>query len=208
MTIKLYTWATPNGRKVSILLEELELDYVVVAIDITADAQFAPDFLALNPNHKIPVLVDPDGPEGAPITLSESGAILIYLAEKTRRFLPAGGAERYRALQWLMFQMGGVGPMFGQLHHFRRTPERHDYAFARFQNETRRIYGILDGHLAAARYLGGEEYGIADMATYPWIARNGWHDTDLAGLPNVARWFYEVGSRPAVRRGMNVPGPG
>ena len=208
MTIRLYTWATPNGRKVSIMLEELGLDYVAVPIDINADAQFAPEFLALNPNHKIPVIVDPDGPDGAPITLSESGAILLYLAEKTGRFLPADGAARYRAMQWLMFQMGAIGPMFGQLHHFRRTPVRHDYAFDRFQNETRRIYGILDGHLAASDYLAGDEYGIADIAAYPWIARNSWHDTDLAGLPNVARWFGAVGSRATVRRGMEVPGAG
>jgi len=208
MAITLHTWATPNGRKVSIMLEELGLTYAVVPVDITRDEQFAPEFLAINPNHKIPVLIDPDGPDGAPIALSESGAILIYLAEKTGRFLPASGAARYRAMQWLMFQMGAVGPMFGQLHHFRRTPVRHDYAFDRFQNETRRIYGILDAHLAMSDYLAGKDYGIADMATFPWIARNGWHDTDLAGLPNVARWFDAVGSRPAVGRGMNVPGPG
>jgi GST-like protein len=208
MKIRLYTWATPNGRKVSIMLEELGIGYDVVPIDINADAQFAPDFLALNPNHKIPVIVDPDGPDGTPVTLSESGAILLYLAEKTGRFLPADGTARYRAMQWLMFQMGAVGPMFGQLHHFRRTAVRQEYAFDRFQNETRRIYGVLDGHLAASKYLAGDDYGIADMATFPWIARNGWHDTDLAGLPNVARWFEAVGGREAVQRGMEVPGPG
>ena len=203
--ITLYTWSTPNGRKVSIMLEECRLPYRVHSIDITKGEQMHPDFVAINPNSKIPAIVDPDGPDGAPITLFESGAILLYLAAKTGKFLPASDRGKYAALQWLMFQMGGVGPMFGQTHHFlRAAPEPIPYAIKRYSAETARLYGVLDKHLATAAYL-ADEYSIADIATYPWVARHEWHQVDLADYPNVARWFAAVGARPAVGRGMAVP---
>ena len=203
--ITLYTWSTPNGRKVSIMLEECRLPYRVHSIDITKGEQMHPDFVAINPNSKIPAIVDPDGPDGAPITLFESGAILLYLAAKTGKFLPTSDRGKYAALQWLMFQMGGVGPMFGQTHHFlRAAPEPIPYAIKRYSAETTRLYGVLDKHLAATAYL-ADEYSIADIATYPWVARHDWHQVDLADFPNVARWFAAVGARPAVGRGMAVP---
>ena len=199
--ITLYTWATPNGRKVSIMLEECALPYVVRPVDITRGEQFAADFIAINPNARIPAIVDDEGP----LTIFESGAILVYLAEKTGRFLPPVGPARYAALQWLMFQMGGVGPMFGQAHHFLRfAPEPVPYAIERYGTETRRLYGVLDARLTEAAYLAGD-YSIADMATFPWVARHEWQRVDLADFPHVRRWFDEVGSRPAVRRGMAVP---
>ncbi|HMM55568.1 MAG TPA: glutathione S-transferase N-terminal domain-containing protein [Candidatus Desulfobacillus sp.] len=203
--IELYTWGTPNGRKVSIMLEECGLAYRVRKIDIMQGEQFTPAYLALNPNGKIPSIVDPDGPDGKPISLMESGAILIYLAGKTGRFLPAATRGKYEALQWLMFQMGGVGPTFGQAHHFLRfAPERIDYAISRYTRETARLYGVLDARLGQAAYLAGE-YSIADMATYPWVARHDWQEIDLADYPNVRRWFKAIASRPAVQRGMAVP---
>jgi GST-like protein len=199
--ITLYTWGTPNGRKVSIMLEECGLPYVVQPVDITRGEQFDPTFVNINPNAKIPAIVDDEGP----LTLFESGAILVYLAEKTGRFLPASGPARYAALQWLMFQMGGVGPMFGQTHHFLRfAPEPVPYAIDRYSKETRRLYGVLDARLANADYLAGE-YSIADMATFPWVARHEWQKIDLAEFANVSRWFAEVGNRSAVKRGMEVP---
>ena len=199
--ITLHTWATPNGRKVSIMLEECDLPYVVRKIDITRGEQFDPAFVAVNPNAKIPAIEDDEGP----LTLFESGAILIYLAEKTGRFLPPAGALRYHALQWLMFQMGGVGPMFGQTHHFLRfAPEPVPYAIERYRKETRRLYGVLDARLAAAEYLAGD-YSVADIATYPWVARHEWQEIDLTDFSNVRRWYEVVGARPAVRRGMAVP---
>lgn len=203
--ITLYTWGTPNGRKVSIMLEECDLPYVVQPIDISRRDQFTPGFVAINPNSKIPALTDSDGPDGAPITLFESGAILIYLAAKTGRFLPADVRGKYVALQWLMFQMGGVGPMFGQAHHFLRfAPEKIPYAMQRYKNETARLYGVLDERLGEAEYLAGE-YTIADIATYPWVARHDWQEIDLAAYPNLARWFAAISARPAVVRGMQVP---
>ena len=199
--ITLHTWATPNGRKVSIMLEECDLPYVVRKIDITRGEQFDPAFVAVNPNAKIPAIEDDEGP----LTIFESGAILIYLAEKTGRFLPPAGALRYHALQWLMFQMGGVGPMFGQTHHFLRfAPEPVPYAIERYRKETRRLYGVLDARLAAAEYLAGD-YSVADIATYPWVARHEWQEIDLTDFSNVRRWYEVVGARPAVRRGMAVP---
>ena len=199
--ITLHTWATPNGRKVSIKLEECDLPYVVRKIDITRGEQFDPAFVAVNPNAKIPAIEDDEGP----LTIFESGAILIYLAEKTGRFLPPAGALRYHALQWLMFQMGGVGPMFGQTHHFLRfAPEPVPYAIERYRKETRRLYGVLDARLAAAEYLAGD-YSVADIATYPWVARHEWQEIDLTDFSNVRRWYEVVGARPAVRRGMAVP---
>ena len=204
--IDLYTWITPNGRKVSIMLEECALPYRVHEINIGQDEQFAPEFVAINPNSKIPAIVDSDGPDGKPISMFESGAILVYLAGKTGRFLPASDRGKYDALQWLMFQMGGVGPMFGQTHHFLRAAKVEvPYGIERYSRETRRLYGVMDKHLAKTPWLAAGEYTIADMATYPWVARHEWHKVDLAEFPNVKRWFDAIGARPAVQRGMNVP---
>jgi len=203
--IDLYTWSTPNGRKVSILLEELGLPYRVRPINIGKGDQFEPAFVAINPNSKIPVIVDPDGPDGEPISLMESGAILVYLAGKTGKLLSEKVRNRYAALQWLMFQMGGVGPMFGQVHHFLRSAKVADaYGIERYTAETRRLYGVLDARLAEREYL-ADEYSIADIATYPWVARYEWHKTRLEDYPHVRRWFDAISQRPAVRRGMTVP---
>ncbi|SCK14973.1 glutathione S-transferase N-terminal domain-containing protein [Vogesella sp. LIG4] len=205
--IDLYTWGTPNGKKVSIVLEELGLAYRVIPVNIGQNEQFAPDFLSISPNNKIPAIVDHDGPGGAPLALFESGAILSYLAEKCGQLLAAAGAERYQTLQWLMFQMGGFGPMLGQAHHFLRyAPEPVPYAQKRYHDETLRLYGVLDRQLAAQRYVAGAHYSIADIAIYPWVARHEWHRVDLAAFPHVARWYAELGERPAVQRGMAVPG--
>lgn len=203
--IELYTWSTPNGRKVSIMLEECGLAYDVRKINIGAGDQFRPEYLAINPNGKIPSIVDPEGPDGRPIAMMESGAILVYLAGKTGRFLPDSVRGKYKALEWLMFQMGGVGPMFGQVHHFLRSAkEPVPYAIERYTKEKDRLYGVLDKRLGEAQYLAGE-YSIADIATYPWVARYEWHKTDLASFPNVKRWFDAISARPAVKRGMAVP---
>ena len=204
--IELYTWRTPNGRKVSVMLEECGLAYRVHKIDIGKDEQFAPAFLAISANNKIPAIVDPEGPDGRPMSLFESGAILVYLAGKTGRFLPADVRGKYVALQWLMVQMGGVGPMFGQLHHFlRAAKEEVPYAIDRYTKEKDRLYGVLDKRLGEAAFLAGDDYTIADIATYPWVARHEWHKTDLAAFPNVKRWFDAISARPAVVRGMAVP---
>jgi len=203
--IDLYTWTTPNGRKVSIMLEELALPYRVHAINIGKNDQFQPEYLRINPNGKIPSIVDPEGPEGKPIAMMESGAILIYLADKTGKLLAKSGRERYIALQWLMFQMGGVGPMFGQVHHFlRAAKEPVPYAIERYGKETRRLYGVLNEHLKDHDWL-ANEYSIADIATYPWVARYDWHKVDLNDFPSVKRWFDAISARPAVQKGMNVP---
>ncbi|MFN0316102.1 MAG: glutathione S-transferase N-terminal domain-containing protein [Burkholderiales bacterium] len=203
--IDLYTWTTPNGRKVSIMLEEAGLPYRVHAIDIGKGDQFTPEFIAINPNSKIPAIVDHAGPERKPYPLFESGAILLYLSYKTGKFLPRKATDQFEVMQWLMFQMGGVGPMFGQTHHFlRAAPEPVPYAIARYSKETRRLYSVLDGHLAKRQYL-GSVYSIADIATYPWIARHEWHKVDLGDFPNVKRWYEQLGERPAVNKGMNVP---
>ena len=205
MTIALYTWGTPNGRKISILLEELALPYEVHTIDITKDEQFDPAFLAISPNNKIPAVVDPDGPDGEPISLFESGAILIYFAEKTGKLLSDDPRTRLETLQWLMWQMGGWGPMLGQAHHFRRfAPEQIPYAIDRYTNETRRLYGVLDKRLSEAAYMAGD-YSIADIATFPWAARHEWQGIELADFPNLKRWYDAVAARPAVERGMAVP---
>ncbi len=205
MTIDLYTWSTPNGRQASIALEELDLAYKVHPINITKGEQMQPAFLAISPNNKIPAIVDPEGPDGRPFSLFESGAILIYLAEKTGRLLPSAPVARYRALEWLMWQMGGFGPMLGQAHHFRRfAPEQVPYAIERYTNETRRLYGVLDRRLGEVEYLAGD-YSIADIATFPWAARHEWHGVDLAEFANVKRWFDAIAARPAVERGMAVP---
>jgi GSH-dependent disulfide-bond oxidoreductase len=204
--IELYTWTTPNGRKVSIMLEETGLPYTVHAIDISKGEQFRPEFVAINPNSKIPAIIDSDGPGGAPLAIFESGAILIYLAEKTGKLLPRDPVARIAALQWLMFQMGGVGPMFGQAHHFlRAAPEPVPYGIERYTKETRRLYGVLERRLGEAEYLAGD-YSIADIATFPWVARHEWHKVELAEFPHVARWYAAIAARPAVARGMRVPG--
>jgi GST-like protein len=207
--IDLYTWGTPNGRKVSIMLEEVGLPYRVHPVDIAKDEQFDPDFLKISPNNKIPAIVDPDGPDGAPIALFESGAILIYLAEKAESpLLPTAPRARIETLQWLMFQMGGVGPMLGQANHFLKfAKDDVPYGKARYRAEAHRLYGVLDRRLADAAYLAGAAYSIADIATYPWVMRWEWHDFDLPGeCPNVWRWVETLAARPAVRRGMAVPG--
>ena len=201
--IDLYTWSTPNGRKVSIMLEECGLPYRVHTVNIGKGEQFKPEFLAINPNNRIPAIVDPEGPDGKPLPLFESGAILIYLAEKTGRFYPQ--QNKYIVLQWLMFQMGGVGPMFGQAHHFMRAKKDEiAYGTERYGAEAKRLYGVLEKRLSEAAYL-ADEYSIADIATYPWVARHEWHRVDLAGFPAVKRWYDTIGARPAVVRGMAVP---
>ena len=203
--IELYTWTTPNGRKVSIMLEECGLPYNVHRINIgTNREQFAPEYLKINPNGKIPSIVDPEGPGGKPIALMESGAILVYLADKTGKFFPQ--KYKYEVLQWLMFQMGGVGPMFGQAHHFMRAKKDEvPYGSERYGNEAMRLYGVMDVRLGASAYLSGPEYTIADIATYPWVARHEWHRVDLAAFPNVKRWYDALGARPAVIKGMAIP---
>jgi len=203
--IDLYTWTTPNGRKVSIMLEELALPYRVHPINIGQGEQFGPEYLKINPNGKIPSIIDPEGPGGEPITMMESGAILIYLAGKTGKLLPAAVRDRYVALQWLMFQMGGVGPIFGQVHHFlRAAKEQVPYAIERYTRETRRLYGVLNERLKDREFL-ADGYSVADIATYPWVARHEWHKTDLNDFAHVKRWFDAISARPAVQRGMNVP---
>ena len=207
--IELHTWTTPNGRKVSVMLEECGLPYSVHKVNIGQGEQFKPEFLSISPNNRIPGIVDPEGPadekSGKPLKLFESGAILVYLAGKTGKFLPSSTRGKYIALQWLMFQMGGVGPMFGQAHHFlRAAPEQVPYGIKRYTDETRRLYGVLDKRLAEAAYL-ADEYSIADIATFPWIARHEWHKVDLAEFPNVKRWYDTINRRPAVVRGMAVP---
>src|SRR3954468_7502774 len=203
--IELYTWSTPNGRKVSIMLEECALPYNAHKINIgTNQEQFTPEFLKINPNGKIPAIVDPEGPGGKPIAMMESGAILIYLADKTGKFFPA--QKKYEVLQWLMFQMGGVGPMFGQAHHFMRAKKDEvPYGSERYGNEAKRLYGVMDRHLEKETYFAGGEYSIADMAIYPWVARHEWHRVDLSAFPSVKRWYDALGKRPAVVKGMNVP---
>ncbi|HUD26556.1 MAG TPA: glutathione S-transferase N-terminal domain-containing protein [Burkholderiaceae bacterium] len=202
--IDLYSWPTPNGHKVHIMLEECTLPYRVHPIDIGAGDQFATEFLAISPNNKIPAIVDSDGPDGRPISLFESGAILIYLAAKAARLLPVPLRDRYAALQWLMFQVGHVGPMLGQAHHFRQyAPERIEYAVDRYTREAARLYGVMDRHLAGIDYFAGE-YSIADIAIYPWTRSYENQGIDLAQFPNVQRWHKVVSDRPAVRRGLEV----
>jgi GST-like protein len=203
--IDLYTWATPNGRKISIMLEECGLPYNVHPINISKNEQFAPAFLKVSPNNKIPALVDGDGPGGKPFSVFESGAILWYLGEKTGKFLPADPIGRSVTLQWLMFQMGGLGPMLGQAHHFRRfAPEQIPYAIKRYTDETARLYGVVNQRLGEAEYLAGD-YSIADMASYPWIARHEWQGQKLEDYPNLKRWYDAISARPAVQQGMAIP---
>ena len=203
--IDVYSWATPNGHKVHIMLEECGLPYRVHPINIGAGDQFKPDFLKISPNNKIPALVDSEGPDGQPISLFESGAILLYLAAKTGKFLPAGDRAKYEVLQWLMFQMGGVGPMLGQTHHFRiYAPEKIEYAINRYTNETKRLYGVMDKQLATHRYIAGDDYTIADIAIFPWLRSWQNQGIDWADYPSLKTWFDEIATRPAVMRGVQV----
>jgi len=199
--IDLYTFTTPNGRKASIMLEEVELPYNVHVIDITKNDQFTPKYIAINPNSKIPAIVDQD----TGITVFESGAILIYLAEKTGKLLPKDQKQRFQVLEWLMLQMGSVGPMFGQLNHFKKfAPEKIPYAVERYEKETLRLYGVLDKQLASHEFLCGD-YSIADIATYPWVTIYEFQGLTLDNHPNLKRWVETMQQRPAVQRGMSVP---
>jgi GST-like protein len=203
--IEVYSWATPNGHKIHIMLEECGLAYRAVPVDIGAGDQFAPEFLAISPNNKIPAIVDPDGPDGKPISMFESGAILLYLAAKTGRFLPADVRGRYTTLEWLMFQMGGVGPMLGQAHHFRLyAPEKIGYAIDRYSNEAKRLYGVIDKRLGNHAFIAGDEYTIADIAIFPWL--RSWKNQGIVldDYPSLKRWFEAIADRPAVRRGVEV----
>jgi GST-like protein len=199
--IDLYTWTTPNGRKANIMLEEIGLPYTVHAIDISKDEQFAPEFLKISPNNRIPAIVDRDNG----MSLMESGAILIYLADKTGMLLPKSGMERYKVIEWLMWQMGGPGPMLGQVHHFvKYNPGKAPYAEERYLKEAARLYKVLDTQLGLHEYVAGE-YSIADIAIWPWISRFEWQTINLNDYPNVKRWYLEIAKRPAVQRGYKVP---
>ena len=203
--IDLYSWATPNGHKIHIMLEECGLPYKVHDIDIGKGDQFEPEFLRISPNNKIPAMVDHDGPGGKDFSLFESGAMLVYLAEKTGRFIPHNIAERYIMLQWLMFQMGGVGPMLGQAHHFRiYAPEKIPYAIDRYTKEAGRLYGVIDKQLSQTKYLAGNDYTIADMATFPWLRSYERQGQKLEDFPHLKKWFDEIAARPAVIRGVKV----
>ncbi|MEJ6023073.1 glutathione S-transferase C-terminal domain-containing protein [Ramlibacter sp. PS4R-6] len=203
--IDVYTWPTPNGHKVHIMLEECGLAYTVHAVNIGAGDQFEPDFLAISPNNKIPAIVDSDGPDGGEFSLFESGAILVYLAGKTGKFLPRGDRKRYEVLEWLMFQMGGVGPMLGQNHHFRQyAPEKLPYAIDRYTNEAKRLYGVIDRRLAKSEWLGCDEYSIADIATWPWLRNWKNQGIELDAYPHLKAWFERIEQRPAVQRGVQV----
>jgi GST-like protein len=199
--IDLYTWSTPNGRKVSIMLEECGLEYAAHAVNITKDEQFKPEFLKISPNNRIPAIIDRDNGR----SLFESGAILLYLAEKTGKFWPQDPDRRWQTVEWLMWQMGGIGPMIGQVHHFvRNNKGKAPYAEERYIKETHRLYGVLDKRLADRDYVAGV-YSIADMAIWPWISRFEWHTVDLNQYPNVARWYKAIAARPAVIKGYDVP---
>jgi GSH-dependent disulfide-bond oxidoreductase len=203
--IQLYSWATPNGHKIHIMLEECGLKYEVIPVNIGAGDQFKPDFLKISPNNKMPAIIDTDGPDGKPISIFESGAILIYLAAKTGKFMPKSDRDKYSVLQWLMFQMGGVGPMLGQNHHFRTyAPEKLPYAIDRYTNEAKRIYGVIDRQLAANPYIAGKTYTIADMAIYPWLRNWKNQGIELSDFPHLKKWFDGLEKRPAVQRGCQM----
>ena len=202
--IEAYSWPTPNGHKIHIMLEETGLSYRVHGVDIGRGDQFEPNFLAISPNNKIPAIVDSEGPGGKPISVFESGAILIYLAEKTGKFLPADARGRYAVLEWLMFQMGSIGPMFGQANHFRAyAPEKIPYAIDRYTNEASRLYGVMDRRLADHAYVAGD-YSIADIAIFPWMRYGDRRGVNVEEFPNVKRWFESIDARPAVKRGLEV----
>lgn len=203
--IDVYSWPTPNGHKVHIMLEECGLPYRAHPINIGKGDQFQPDFLKISPNNKIPAIIDTDGPEGKPISVFESGAILLYLAEKTGRFMPTSTRDKYEVLQWLMFQMGGVGPMLGQAHHFRiYAPEQVPYAIDRYTNEAKRLYGVMDRQLESHAYIAGNDYSIADIAIFPWLRSWQNQGIDWAAFPALKAWFDRIGERPAVQRGVQV----
>jgi GST-like protein len=203
--IEVFSWATPNGHKVHIMLEECGLPYKAIPVNIGAGDQFKADFLRISPNNKIPAIVDPDGPDGKPISLFESGAILLYLAAKTGRFLPETDRDKYEVLQWLMFQMGSVGPMLGQTHHFRAyAPEKVGYAIDRYSNEAKRLYHVIDKRLAHSPWLGGKDYSIADIATFPWLRSYERQGIVQEDYPHMKRWFDTIAARPAVQRGVKV----
>jgi GST-like protein len=203
--IDVFSWSTPNGHKVHIMLEECGLPYRVIPVNIGAGDQFKPEFLKISPNNKIPAITDPQGPDGKPISLFESGAILLYLAAKTGKFLPATDRARYEVLQWLMFQMGSVGPMLGQAHHFRAyAPEKLQYAIDRYSNEARRLYGVIDRRLSQSAWLGGDDYTIADIATFPWLRSWERQGIVLDDYPRLKAWFRKIEDRPAVQRGVKV----
>lgn len=204
--IECYTWKTSNGRKATIMLEECGLEYNLHPIDISKDDQFTPEYIAINPNSKIPAIIDTDGPGGKPYTVIESGAILMYLAEKTGKFMPQDMAARYEVIQWVMFQMGGIGPIFGQVHHFKRAAkEQVPYAINRYYNECRRLYGVLNARLEGRQYLANEAVSIADFCALPWVFRHDWQEVDLNDFPNVKRWYDSLMARPALARGMELP---
>ncbi|AWW47084.1 glutathione S-transferase family protein [Polynucleobacter paneuropaeus] len=207
--IDVYSWATPNGHKIHIMLEEcgyrLGKDWLAHPIDIGAGDQFKPDFLKISPNNKIPAIVDPNGPDGKPISIFESGAILLYLAAKTGKFLPKSTRAKYDVLQWLMFQMGGLGPMLGQNHHFRTyAPEKIEYAINRYTNEAKRLYGVLDRQLSKHAFIAGKEYSIADIAIFPWTRNWKNQGIEIDEFPHFKKWFEKISARPAVRRGVEV----
>jgi len=212
--IDLYTWPTPNGHKIHIMLEETGLPYRVHPIDIGKGDQFEPSYLKISPNNKMPAMVDPDGPDGQPISVFESGAMLIYLASKTGRFLPENLRDKWSTLQWLMFQMGGVGPMLGQAHHFIiYAPEKIPYAIERYGKEANRLYGVMERRLAESRFIACDEYTIADMAIFPWLRSYRNQNVEIDQYPHVKRWFEGIDARPAVQRALQVlkdarkPGP-
>jgi GST-like protein len=206
MAITLWGWPTPNGRKISVALEEMGLDYTIKSVDISKGEQFNPDFLKISPNNKIPAITDPDGPGGAPISVFESGAILIYLGEKTGKFWPGDLRKRVNVLEWLMFQMGGFGPTPGQVHHFLEVKDPNDqrYGLQRYDKETRRLYGVMDRRLAEVEFFAGE-LSIADFAILGWAWRHPRHKVDLAEYPNVKRWYEQLNARPATKRGLEIP---
>ncbi|MFN5513059.1 MAG: glutathione S-transferase family protein [Burkholderiales bacterium] len=205
MTIAFYTWNTPNGRKISVALEEMQLPYAIHPVDITQGQQFEPEFLRISPNNRIPAIVDPDGPQGQPISIFESGAILLYLAEKTGRFMPQDPRRRVAALEWLMWQMGGFGPMPGQVHHFLgvKDPQDQRYGLERYRKETLRLYGVMDRHLSMHDWF-ADELSIADFAIVGWVWRHERHQVDLRDFPAVHRWYEQIMARPAVSRGFSV----
>lgn len=205
MAIELYTWDTPNGRKISVALEEFALPYSIHPVNIGQGDQHKPEFLAISPNNKIPAIVDPDGPDGKPVGIFESGAILIYLGEKYGKFLPASGRDRIAVMEWLMFQMGGFGPMPGQVHHFAEVKDENDrrYGYERYHKETVRLYGVMDKRLADNEFFAGD-ISIADFAIMGWAWRHPRHRVDLADFPNVKRWYETMMARPATKRGFEV----
>ena len=207
--LKVYTWPTPNGHKIHIMLEECGLregrDWQAIAVNIGQGDQFKPEFLAISPNNKIPALVDPHGPDGKPMSMFESGAMMIYLASKYGKFMPQSDRHKFQTLEWLMFQMGGVGPMLGQNHHFRQyAPEKIDYAINRYTNEAKRIYGVIDKRLATSKFIACHQYTIADMAIFPWLRNWKNQGMELADHPHLQAWFNKLAARPAVQRGIEI----